>query len=163
MKRLGAHFEFLDEAFDKPYPYKLIRVDKDEYVSEFKADDGTFIKVMFAGSEHVDDYDEYDWEIVFQRMGKSGKPSMEVTGEGDAMRIFATVIKVIGEFIKKENPKYMNLMAEKKGQSGDVGTTVLQSREKLYKRMLTKFLGSKYKIDQRTARFGSVFYLKRKK
>ena len=153
--------DFLDEAFDKPYPYKLIKAGSDEYVSEFKADDGTFIKVMFAGSEHVDDYDEYDWEITFNRMGKSGKPSMEITGEGDAMRIFATVMKVIEEFIKKENPKYMNLSAEKKTQGGD--KNVLQSREKLYKRMLKKYLGSKYKIDHRTARFGSVFYLERKK
>ena len=161
MLKLSSHADFLEEAFNKPYPYKLIRVDNDEYVSEFKADDGTFIKTMFSGSEHVDDYDEYDWEIVFQRMGKSGKPSMEITGEGDAMRIFATVIKIIGEFIKKENPKYMNLSAEKKTQGGD--KNVLQSREKLYKRMLTKFLGSKYKIDHRTARFGSVFYLERKK
>ena len=161
MLRMSTHFDMLTEAFDKPYPYKLVKVSSDEYVSEFKVADGSFIKVMLTGSEHADDYDEYDWEIFFQRIGKSGKPSTDVTGEGDAMRIFATVMKVIEEFIKKENPKYMNLSAEKKTQGGD--KNVLQSREKLYKRMLKKYLGSKYKIDHRTARFGSVFYLERKK
>ena len=164
MLKLSSHMEFLDEAFDKPYPYRLTRLDSDQYVAEFKADNGNYlstVEVMFTGSEHADDWEEYDWEIYFKRTGKSGKPSTELTGEGDAMRIFATVIKIIGEFIKKENPKYMNLSAEKKTQGGD--KNVLQSREKLYKRMLTKFLGSKYKIDHRTARFGSVFYLERKK
>ena len=54
----------------------------------------------------MDDTDHLDWEIEFVRNGNKS-----ITGEGDALRIIATVMKIVKDFIKIEDPKYMNLMA----------------------------------------------------
>jgi hypothetical protein len=103
------------------------------------------------------------WEIIFSRI-TSGRSSTELTGEGDQMRIFATVIAAIKEFIKKENPKYMDFSAAKDDPKlAAKDKTVLQSREKLYARFVKRYFAKDYKIEQITSRAGTVWYLERKK
>ena len=96
---MSTHVRQIDEAFDKPYRYtggsggsksaavlyKFFTTEKDEIV------------VPFEKLEWSDD--EYSWIVAFNRDGSDG-----VTGGGDAMRIFATVIEILKDFIKKYNP-----------------------------------------------------------
>lgn len=141
--------DYVLESMDNPYNARLKKTGKTEYRSDFTTDDGDKVSVHFEGDEHIDDYDETDWEISFVRNG-----SQALTGEGDAMRIFATVIKLIREFIKKEKPVYFNLSAAKDDKDN---TSKLQSREKLYGRLIKRYITG-YNIQPERSRSGTTFY-----
>lgn len=149
--------QFISEAFDKPYPYDLEKEDDETYYGYFRVEDNSVIQVMFYGSEHIEDYEHSDWNIEFQRNG-----SQAVTGEGDAMRIFATVIKIIEEFLKQEKPKYASFSAFK--PDGKEDRKEKQSREKLYSRLVKRF-ASKMGYGARESSFsgGTSYSLTRKK
>ena len=150
-------FKQLDESLNNPYPATLKKSSfgLGSYRSTFKLDDGGELNLDIEADDHIDDYDELDWSINFQRNG-----SQAVTGEGDALRIMATVMNLISQFIKKENPKYMNLSAAKSQGSNRKG---LQGRERLYSRLIKKTVGNKYKVDTDTGPSGTVWYIKRKR
>ena len=151
--------KYLQEAFDKPYryrggtggarstsiKYKFYTTEKDE------------IEVVFEKLEWSDD--EYTWIVAFNRDGSDG-----VTGGGDAMRIFATVIEILKDFIKKYNPPVVGFSAFKSVDdlSNNQGSKK-GSREKLYLRMVKKFapkLG--YTFSSRTDSKMTDFELVRK-
>ena len=134
----------LDEAFTNPYNVRLTKRKMDGfeiYDARFKTDDGSPVHIMIDSREHTDDYDELMWRISFSRGG-----TQEVTGEGDAMRIFATVIKVTKDFLKKEDPKYIEMSAFKPNAHRG-GSKDKASREKLYDRMVKRYMPSKYKVS----------------
>ena len=143
----------LDEAFDKPYPARLTvhkRGNDFYYRSKFNLDDGGYVTVLIDSSTHADDDEELQWQLSFVRNGNMNK-----TGEGDAMRIFATVVKLVNDFIKKESPKYVTLAAQKDRQSGEIE----KSREKLYDRMIKRYYGSKFKVQKYPSSHETTWYL----
>lgn len=149
-------FRQFNEVFNKPYKYTKVkefktRADK-TYGSYFETDDGSEVDVIFSGNPHIDDYDHLDWEIEFERDG-----SQAITGEGDALRIIATVLKIVKDFIKIEDPKYMHLMAEK-----PQGADRLGGRERLYGRLIKKEIGNKYKVTADTTGSGTIWYIEKK-
>ena len=147
----------LDEAFDKPYPVRLTKRKFEGfeiYDARFKADDGSSIHIMIDSREHIDDYDELMWRISFTRNG-----TQEVTGEGDAMRIFATVIKVTKDFLKKEDPKYVEMSAYK--PRGVISKDKV-SREKLYDKMVMRFMPSKYKVKSISTNVDTTWQFEKK-
>ena len=146
-------FNELFESLNNPYPATLQKDGKQGYRSSVKLDDGGQLNINIEGDEHIDDYDHIDWEISFERNGEQS-----MTGEGDALRIMATVFKVVNQFVKIEKPKYMNAAAGK--QKGN--KKLLQGRERLYKRLLTKNLGRAYKISTDTSSSGTLFTMVRK-
>ena len=148
-------YKQLIETLDNPYPAVLKKDGEQEYRSRVKLDDGGTLNVNISGDEHIDDYDHIDWEISFERNGEQS-----VTGEGDALRILATVMNLIADFIKMENPKYMNLSAAKDKKSKKKG---LQGRERLYSRLVKKTVGNKYKVDTDTGPSGTIWSITRKK
>jgi hypothetical protein len=133
--KLSTHVRQIDEAFDNPYRYtggsggsksaavlyKFFTTEKDEIV------------VTFEKLEWSDE--EYSWIVAFNRDGSDG-----VTGGGDAMRIFATVIEILKDFIKKYNPPVVGFSAFKSVDDlADNKGNKKGSREKLYLRMVKKF------------------------
>ena len=140
MLKLSTHVYQLDEAFDKPYKFRKQELYKGYIVYRFIADDKSEIDVLFKENEISDD--ESSWTVTFERGGRT-----TATGEGDAMRIFATVIEVLKDFTKKEKPQELNFSAEKPAwrahlhhkdpkRSKDMG-----SREKLYKKLVQRYAG----------------------
>ena len=83
-------FNELFESLNNPYPATLQKDGKQGYRSSVKLDDGGQLNINIEGDEHIDDYDHIDWEISFERNGEQS-----MTGEGDALRIMATVFKVV--------------------------------------------------------------------
>ena len=149
-----TEFTELQETLNNPYPATLIRDGRQGYRASVKLDDGGQLNVNIEGDEHIDDYDYIDWEISFERNGEQS-----VTGEGDALRIMATVMKLIAQFVKMENPKYMNLSAAKDKKNQKKG---LQGRERLYSRLVKKAVGTKYRVHSNTDSSGTIWYIKRK-
>ena len=112
------------EAFNKPYKSKWGNSDYDDIDVLAKLPDGTPLSIMF--NREGDD----EWQVEFHRDHSTG-----VTGQGDAQRIFATVITAIQKFIKKRNPEVVRFSASKEVEPGQSS----QSRAKLYDRLVQRY------------------------
>jgi hypothetical protein len=81
--------------------------------------------------------------------------SQQVTGEGDAQRIFATVLQAIQQFIKKKKPTSLFFSAVK--EDDPTG-----SRTKLYDRLVQRFAtGLGYTVQKREEPGSNSYKLKR--
>ena len=134
----------ITEAFDQPYELKWEKSDYGDYDALAKLDDGTYLSIMFNN--------EYkkNWMVEFYRNN-----SQQVTGEGDAQRIFATVLHAIQQFIKKKKPTSLFFSAVK--EDDPTG-----SRTKLYDRLVQRFAtGLGYTIQKREEPGSNSYKLKR--
>lgn len=112
------------EGFNQPYPITWEKGEFGSYDALAKLADGTNLSIMF-NNEGDDEY-----QIEFHRNN-----SQEVTAEGDAQRVFATVLNAIQEFLKKEQPYHLIFSASKEVEPGQNS----QSRAKLYDRMVQRY------------------------
>jgi hypothetical protein len=119
--------EFIAEAFDQPYRSKWEKSEHGDYDALVRLPDGTNLSIMF--NNEGDD----EWQVEFYRNN-----SQEVTGEGDAQRIFATVLNAIQKFIKKHQPWRLKFSASKTVEPGQNS----QSRAKLYDRLVQRYAGA---------------------
>jgi hypothetical protein len=108
------------EAFDNPYKTKTEKSEYGDVDMLAKLPDGTNLSIMF---NHEGDN---EWQVEFYRDN-----SQEVTGQGDAQRIFATVLAAIQKFVKKYQPDVIKFSAEKSNNS--------DSRSSLYDRLVSRF------------------------
>lgn len=115
------------ESFNQPYPIKWEKSEHGDYDALAKLDDGTYLSIMF-NNEGDDEY-----QIEFHRNN-----SQAVTGEGDAQRVFATVLQAIQEFLKVEQPWRFIFSASKDVEPGQN----VQSRARLYDRLIQRYAGS---------------------
>ena len=115
------------EAFDQPYKSKWAKGEFGDFDVVTKLPDGTNLSIMF--NNEGDD----EWQVEFYRNN-----SQEVTGEGDAQRIFATVLATIQKFIKKEHPGKLYFSASKEVDPGQNS----ESRAKLYDRLVARYAAS---------------------
>ena len=109
------------EAFDQPYKLKWEKGEHGDYDALATLDDGTFLSIMFNNEF------KNNWMVEFYRNN-----SQEVTGEGDAQRIFATVLMAIGQFIKKKKPVSLFFSAVKEDDPKG-------SRAKLYNTLVNRY------------------------
>lgn len=113
------------EAFDKPYKSKWKKSEHGDYDTLIKLPDGTNLSIMFNNQGD----DEY--QVEFYRNN-----SQEVTGEGDAQRVFATVLNSIQKFIKKHKPWRLTFSASKESDADSANS---ESRAKLYDRLVSRY------------------------
>lgn len=131
--RLRRATGIIEEAFDQPYPIKWETGEYGAYDALVKLPDGTNLSINF-NLESAGPYGEDEqWHVEFWRNN-----SLAVTGEGDAYRIFATVLEAIEQFIGEENPEHVEFSASKDVEPGQN----TQSRAKLYDRLLQRYAAS---------------------
>jgi GNAT superfamily N-acetyltransferase len=116
--------EFITEAFNQPYATDLEKSEHDDYDSLVQLPDGSHLSVMFNNQG------DGEYQVEFWR-----GPSQGVTGEGDAQRIFATVLSTIQRFIKEHNPWRLTFSATKDVEPGQNS----ESRAKLYNRLVDRY------------------------
>ena len=119
--------EFIAEAFNQPYKTKTEKGEFGDVDMLAKLPDGTNLSIMF--NNEGDD----EWQVEFYRNN-----SQEVTGEGDAQRIFATVLAAIQKFIQKHQPWRIIFSASKDVDPGQNS----ESRAKLYNRLVQRYAAS---------------------
>ena len=152
---------YIVEAFDKPYKFKNVGLSKKEggIKYNFFADQKSEVEVYFESyfdTDEDEDNGEESFAISFDRNGSGA-----VTGDGDAMRIFATVISIIKEVVKKRKPKVMEFSAMKDAVAAR--SSAKSSREKLYDRMLKRYAGQMgYTYEKFSAGVETEFVLRRK-
>lgn len=110
----------LNELFQRTYPYKWVSKDPLNWIAEFKTNDS---RTVHLGIRNI--YDEL-WDVLFTADGSAGE-----TGQGDQIKIFATVLEALQEFDAKIQPKEVQFSA---GVDGDDN-----SRARLYRALLKRF------------------------
>lgn len=118
----------VSEAFDQPYPLHWENSDYGDVDALAKLPDGGPLSIMF-NKQQDDDGDEIV-QVEFYRNN-----SQEVTGEGDAQRIFATVLTAIQQYIKEHQPLKLTFSASKEVDDEQNS----ESRAKLYDRLVQRY------------------------
>jgi putative chitinase len=120
--------DIIVEGFDQPYPLKWQKGDHGDLDALARLPDGSPLSIMFNQQQN-DDGDE-STQVEFYRNN-----SQEVTGEGDAQRIFATVLAAIQQYIKKRKPASLTFSASKEVDPDQNS----ESRAKLYDRLVQRY------------------------
>jgi len=159
MKSFKQH---ITEAFDKPYEWGYA----DSFakpmggVADYQKGDFKGQKTRFKTHDNREvEVSIFEWDIVppkpkfpvFQNQGRvmemhfavetGDMMSGDITGKGDAMRIFATVLDILTTYIKKNKPDIIRVMGAK-SEDAEIG-----SRLSLYKKLIRRYaskVGYKY-------------------
>ena len=158
----------LSESLDQPYPIKWNhnldndwRKDPDdstEVYAEATLNDDTELAIRFQ-KDDGDRNEPGDWSVEFAR-----NHSQEVTGEGNAQRIFATVLGAIQQFVNWYKPDTVTFSASKDPKppqlDSPAGTKVNpQSRAKLYNRMVQRYASAAGYSSQQQEGHDKITYL----
>ncbi len=135
----------LDETFDQPYDYTWDEQTNEAWHGQFITKTNDYVEV------EIQSWGKY-WRIEFTRSGDSGISDSKITGEGDAMRIFSTVIAMMGEFIRDIRPNIIKFSAEKSEEDSE-------SRSKLYTRIVNRFAAINGYSSQISAQDGMTSYI----
>jgi hypothetical protein len=129
----------LSEAFDQPYAIQWIKTNGDWHATA-DLDDGSELIVLFMSQG------DNQWMVEFER-----DENMDITGEGDAPRVFATVLMAMRQFIAKRKPAMLNFSAEK--EDDPTG-----SRARLYDRMIQRYItGTGYNLTRQDYPGGATY------
>jgi len=118
----------ITEAFDYPYKLKWEKSSYGDIDASATLDDGNYLNISFNQDKNQDG--KLVWNVEFDR-----NYSQEVTGEGDAQRVFATVLSAIQIFIKKYKPLKLAFGASKDVDQGQNS----QSRARLYDSLVQRY------------------------
>jgi len=131
----------ISEAFDQPYAIQWTKTNGDWHATA-DLDDGSELIVLFMAQG------DNNWMVEFER-----DENMEITGEGDAQRVFATVLSAMQQFIAKRKPAMLNFSAEK--EDDPTG-----SRARLYDRMIQRYVsGTGYDLTRKDVPGGATYTL----
>jgi predicted GNAT family acetyltransferase len=144
------------ESFDRPYPVEFEHSEYGDVDALTRLPDGTYLSIMFNQESGHDGTHPGHWSVEFYRNN-----SQEVTGEGDAQKVFATVIEAIRQFVIKMKPGSISFSASKEPEAdmAQPGANVNpESRAKLYNRLVQRYAGSMgYSVQQQEGN-GKVTY-----
>jgi hypothetical protein len=119
---MKTYSNFLTELFDKPLKYRLSHSIEDrEEVYEFKTPKGQNIEVGIIVAKNG------AYEFMFD---SDGDGEATKTNKGEEFRIFATVLKILKEFVDDEAPDHFFIDAVRKEPS----------RVRLFQSMIRRFL-----------------------
>jgi len=135
-------YQNIDEAFDTPLPITWEKGMHGDVDALAKLPDGTNLSIMFNKTDSPDSLkpDDKTWMVEFYRNN-----SQEVTGEGDAQKVFATVLTAIQQFITKYKPLKIYFSASKLldpsiNYGPDDVVPNPESRAKLYDRLIQRYV-----------------------
>lgn len=120
----------LYEVFESPYEYEWEDSGDTYAQATFFADDKSFVEVEI--SKEFNEYMPEDtWMVEFHRSNPHGDmerhvKTADVSNQGDAYKIFATVGEIMKEFVRRNSPNALWFTAAE------------PSRRMLYKRMLPR-------------------------
>jgi hypothetical protein len=111
---------YLNELLDRPFPY---RAEKGGFGKEGQ---NTFLFSPGEGDE-VRVYLEYRVNILHVDFTRNG--NLNLTGEGSAERILATVLELVQKFVEKEVPHEIRILAPIEGSG---------ARQRVYEKIISR-------------------------
>jgi len=152
---MKSFHQYITEVFDKPYKWsggsfaKGSITPKNDAKSEpywFKTSDGGKVEVI-ANHFWVGNLDKKLAGIVVKKEGHAigiefvKDDRYVLTGEGDAMRILATVLDITKAIIKKHEPSTIYFSADKSQDKSDRSGREKTGRAKAYAAIVKRFAG----------------------
>jgi hypothetical protein len=132
------------ESLNQPYPLKWERGEFGDLDAYTRLPDGTQLGIMFS-KDHGG-----KWFVDFHR-----GHSLSVTGQGDSIRIFATVMFAIQQFVKRIKPRILSLMIHPEEKQAGVKTP---DRISLYDALAKRYApGMGYTVTKREAPQASIW------
>lgn len=145
------------EAFNQPYAFRWDpEYDRgpdpeDQYNALARLPDGTNLTVKFYRDPDVDG--DEDWVVEFWRGNR-----VDISGAGDAQRVFATVLTAIGQFLEIAEPETLRFTADKDVEPGQKP----MSRTNLYDRLVQRYAQAwGYRLDRSDMADTTVYLLHR--
>ncbi|QZI90477.1 hypothetical protein MYOV003v1_p0153 [Vibrio phage 207E48.1] len=139
--------DMIVEVLDAPCQYRWEAKQPEVWVGNFITPEGKLYTVCF------EELESGLWQVDFSLGDGSNGARFDKTGTGESYTVFATVIAMTKEFMKRVKPSKISITAS-------VSDGV--SRAKLYKRILKRFLSSEYLITTRKIRRDVEFTLTHK-
>jgi len=154
MENWRGYLKEIGDASAEPFDWELGPNDEAEVVYNFVSsddpdgEDGSDYEVTFS-HEITWKSDEYVkravpiWKLYFE-----ADQSIAQTGEGHPLRIMATVVAIVNDFISKPgvNRGILDFVFEGIDKGGEVGSKGQTSRTKLYLRFLKKNLPANFEF-----------------
>ena len=142
----------VSEVFNQPYAFRWDSdSDNDTYNAHTQLPDGTSLEINFYTDPGVEG--DEDWVVEFWR-----NRSLDITGAGDAQRVFATVLTAIGQFIEMAEPETIRFTADKDVEPGQKP----MSRSNLYDRLVQRYAQAwGYRLDRSDMADTTVYLLYR--
>jgi len=132
---------YIEESLNSAVKYKQVKDEPRMMIFRWEIKGQKYEMVMMSGFN-----DAHKWDVTFtmsqykERVGRE-LDTYEVTGTGNELAVFSTVIKIlIDELIKKRKPEMVTFTAEK--SEYDVNT----GRVKLYKRLVKRYVPDGYEV-----------------
>ena len=122
---MKSFINYLNEAFNRPYKWKVQKSSIDYFKAIFKTEDGTdydFVAELKYG----------EWDVEFSAGGFVGQSHDRGM---DAFRIFATVKEIFEKWAYAFDPDYIGFVADKEGEGRDKK----DARAKIYERFIKSF------------------------
>jgi hypothetical protein len=116
------------ESFNEPQPITWVKQTKNDWAGKFKIKDKNYIIRMVRSND-------MPWEISFDLI-LNGKKTQNVTGTGDALSVFSTVLSGIKQWASRVKPVEFLLSAAE------------ENRKSLYLRLLRLNLPKRFKVEQ---------------
>ena len=136
--------EGVTESLDQPYRIKWEKSAFGDLDAIATLEDGTNLVIMFNN-------EVFQWMVEFYRSDRQ-----DITGGGDAQRVFATVLKAIGEFIRKKKPTSIVFSSVKEEDPRG-------SRTRLYDRLVQRYANDLgYTLQKQEDSSHTVYRLNRK-
>jgi predicted nucleotidyltransferase len=139
----------IDEALDSSYPYDGNAIGGRYH---FETEDGVFYKVYFQGRDLV----EVSFSAILPGEEENFRPDKTtLTGTGNSRKVFGTVVKIVQDYLEKQEPNALYFSADSSEPS----------RIKLYNRLISqvdKALPSYYSSGTIDLGSGTAYMLKRK-
>ena len=129
---------YLIELYQQSVPWKWTDFsDPEAKTASFLIDEQEY-EVLFQL------YDGTTWSVEFQLMDPDATPgfrrgTQQITGTRNAYQVFATVVDIMSDFLKKVQPEHLTLQAEE------------PSRKRLYDKMANKMVPPGYELETNVA------------
>ena len=140
--------EYLPELFDKPLPYKITSNKHDWKRYEFSIS-RMLVKVAIIDHDGIGNY-----EVDFKVDGSHDITGL--VGSKDSLKIFTTVVAIILDFVKAEQPNEVEFTAVKTKSTGE-------SRIKLYDRMAKRLTPKGYEYSSESKSSETIYAFSKKK
>jgi len=143
------------EAFDSPYPITFYKSYGDTKVMNFTTDSGKTYQIKFSYTRGF-----HRWVVEFVLTNNESEAwgneseAWGITGTGNQMKVFATVMMVIRDFLEKEKPRELVFSADK-----DIDMT---SRSRLYTTLVNRYLPEEYMLNMEERMYKTIYHLTKK-
>ena len=129
--------EYITEVFNNPFDFKLDPSQisfGDAYTFKTENDDLIVVEFIQANKNDLPDFAPNSYELTFSNDSDTSTGSFDLSNRGEAFRIFATIGKIIPQFIKLRKPDAVIFSSAK------------ANRSKLYSSLVKKLKIPKYSI-----------------